>query len=451
MSWGYHGDDGLVFTAEKLSGSPYGPTYTTGDVIGCGVDFSQGKAFYTRNGDLLGLVFDNLGADCALYPSIGLRHHGESVRANFGQDPFQYDIEDHVHQQRNQVWTKIQDTPLDWNLLRRVGGDGIDPIKASSTAETISGSSSAPFEDWLPDSDKSKPTIDSLVLSYLTHHGYSKTATAFKSQSQGASSNNASSSSEPSPIDTRTSIVKAVAKGDIDAALAATELNYPGVLEKEQGLILFKLRCRKFVELLLETAEALKRVKKEEEDAEANKREVAFERRARSAHSAVHEGDGLDGMDIDEDAFHPPHTNGFAKSPEPVMMSRRGRQRPSAEWTDAAQIALDDALSYGQRLEMDYKADVRPEVRAHLKRTFSVVAYEDPLAVGGEVAEIAGQESRELLATELNQAILEFQGQPTRPALEIAYRQTSACLLQLGLMGVGAAVFADTHKEFFDA
>jgi len=119
--------------------------------------------------------------------------------------------------------------------------------------------------------------------------------------------------------------------------------------------------------------------------------------------------------------------------------------------TDAAQIALDDALSYGQRLEMDYKADVRPEVRTHLKRTFSVVAYEDPLAVSGEVAEIAGQESRESLATELNQAILEFQGQPTRPVLEIAYRQTSACLLQLGLMGVGAAVFADTHKEFFDA
>jgi len=64
---------------------------------------------------------------------------------------------------------------------------------------------------------------------------------------------------------------------------------------------------------------------------------------------------------------------------------------------------------------------------------------------------VRSQGKRELLATEMNQAILESQGKPARPALEILLRQTSACLGQLGLMGVGAAVFADARSEFFDA
>ena len=45
-------------------------------------------------------------------------------------------------------------------------------------------------------------------------------------------------------------------------------------------------------------------------------------------------------------------------------------------------------------------------MRAHLRRTFGVVAYDDPIAAGGEVAEIAGQAARNSLASEVNQAIL---------------------------------------------
>jgi len=107
-------------------------------------------------------------------------------------------------------------------------------------------------------------------------------------------------------------------------------------------------------------------------------------------------------------------------------------------------------LAYGQQLELDYKDDTRPEITAYLKRTFSVVAYEDPLNVAGDVGRIAGQESRNTLAMEMNEAILEVLGKPTQPTLEYVYRQTSACLVQLGLMGVGSAVFADPAKEFFE-
>ena len=45
----------------------------------------------------------------------------------------------------------------------------------------------------------------------------------------------------------------------------------------------------------------------------------------------------------------------------------------------------------------------------------------------------------------------ESQGKPAHPALETLYRQTAACVIQLGLLGVGAAAFADMQKEFLDA
>lgn len=68
-SWGYHGDDGCSFAAEK-NGTSYGPTYggkfkftlllvpyqhlAAGDIIGCGIDFTTRRAFFTKNGSFIG-------------------------------------------------------------------------------------------------------------------------------------------------------------------------------------------------------------------------------------------------------------------------------------------------------------------------------------------------------------------------------------------------------------
>jgi hypothetical protein len=140
--------------------------------------------------------------------------------------------------------------------------------------------------------------------------------------------------------------------GDVDGALNDTTSAFPAVLEREQGLMLFKLRCRKFVELVLIAADALKRA------------------------------DGL---------------------PQ--------RAVPTVP-TETAQVSLANALAYGQQLELDYKDDTRPEIASYLKKTFSVVAYEDPLNVAGEVGKFSGQESRNTLAMEMNEAILGMS--PTR-------------------------------------
>lgn len=66
-SWGYHGDDGHCFQAQNV-GKHYGPTFGYGDVIGCGVNFRTGTAFFTKNGHYLGMCDETKGAAATLCP-----------------------------------------------------------------------------------------------------------------------------------------------------------------------------------------------------------------------------------------------------------------------------------------------------------------------------------------------------------------------------------------------
>ncbi|RIB21383.1 concanavalin A-like lectin/glucanase domain-containing protein [Gigaspora rosea] len=79
-SWGYHGDDGKSFCSGDYH--HYGPLFSTGDTIGCCLNFKNNTVFYTKNGISLGIAFRNLKG--TLYPCVGLRSQGGSIEVNFG-------------------------------------------------------------------------------------------------------------------------------------------------------------------------------------------------------------------------------------------------------------------------------------------------------------------------------------------------------------------------------
>jgi hypothetical protein len=92
-SYGYHGDDGHAFSCSGV-GKTYGPTFTTGNIIGCGINFLDQTVFYTKDGNMVGTAFTDVRNH--LYPTVGLRTQGEVVEANFGQTAFLFDIDGYV-------------------------------------------------------------------------------------------------------------------------------------------------------------------------------------------------------------------------------------------------------------------------------------------------------------------------------------------------------------------
>lgn len=96
----------------SVVGAPFGPTFSTGAVIGsglvsvCGV----GAIFYTLNGKLLGTAFCSVRQPEALFPAVSLHSAGEACQFDFGVErseeayhlskpphcTFAFDLEAHV-------------------------------------------------------------------------------------------------------------------------------------------------------------------------------------------------------------------------------------------------------------------------------------------------------------------------------------------------------------------
>jgi hypothetical protein len=45
-SCGYHGDDGFLYRGHG-KGEAFGPTYTTGDIVGAGINYASQEFFFT--------------------------------------------------------------------------------------------------------------------------------------------------------------------------------------------------------------------------------------------------------------------------------------------------------------------------------------------------------------------------------------------------------------------
>ncbi|GAO46818.1 SPRY-domain-containing protein [Saitoella complicata NRRL Y-17804] len=368
-SWGYHGDDGHSFCCQG-TGKQYGPKFTTGDIVGCAINFRTLTGFYTKNGVDLGIAFRDLPISRSdLYPSVGLRTMGEHVRVNFGQKSFVYDVEQYMREEKAKMYGLINTVPTE-NLF---GDDDVMHV------------------------------VQSLVGSYLSHNGYVETARAFaevvKSEHEalptGALPKEFSSKEDAAAVN-RQRIWNAVVRGDIEHGIKLTNTFFPDVLTAEENMeVMFKLRCREFVKLIMAVAEATSPTVKPDEDMP----DVAM------------------GEEVD-----------LVGSPAPA---------------DSTKL-LGAVLELGKKLREWFPS---PEHRDALQEIFSLIAYPDP-RTEPRVASLIDPAHDAAVAEELNSAILVSSGGTKFSALERLVQSTVVKCSQLRDEGNGAVGVVNVKADF---
>lgn len=262
----------------------------------------------------------------------------------------------------------------------------------------------------------------------------------------------------------RRRIMDQILNGEIEEALKSLKEKYPKALLAENGLVQFRLRCRRFADMVLSTAEQLKVIRGHAEG------RYPYHHPAREETMGDVATEGANSMDLDEEEqapltsptsvrfgrpLAPPGTgtmNGGSNSSSLVAgisnlstlrAAAKGKQtiarRPSSSSRSpvrirrpshgsnhahpqglltalppptsslAAQRQSEELLSrvwnYGQQLQTEFGSDPRPEVQDLLKRTVGIVAYQDP-ANNSQTRELVGFKAKVALAEDVNRAIL---------------------------------------------
>ncbi|KAK7520457.1 ran-binding protein [Phyllosticta citriasiana] len=412
-SWGYHGDDGYSFCSTS-SGKAYGPKFGTADVIGCGINFRTNTAFFTKNGvSLVGAAFRNIPEKEEFYPSIGVKKPGEHLRTNFGQDPFVYDIDREFRKEQ-------------FAIQREISMRNVSSLK--------------------PGLDESA-LINELIAQYLAHDGYVETARAFAAEVREESHALAGGNSHIKDLEpeedidaiNRQKIRAAILDGDIDKALKLTNAYYPMVLRENEN-IYFRLRCRKFIEMIRRCTD----VQNSSINPSYGKPSTTSNgHTTNSAYDDVFDNS----MEIDDRAT----MDGSNSAAAGNTTSNNGTaENMDTSDSDGVRVEnlLGEMIQYGQELKGEFSSDPRREVKRELENTFALMAYSDPRQ--SPLAYMLDENGRTPVAEELNSAILVSLGKSSSAALEQLVKQTEALVDTLAEDG-GPGAFINVRGDYLGA
>ncbi|XP_062477278.1 ran-binding protein 10 isoform X4 [Pezoporus occidentalis] len=399
-SYGYHGDDGHSFCSSG-TGQPYGPTFTTGDVIGCCVNLINNTCFYTKNGHSLGIAFTDLPSN--LYPTVGLQTPGEIVDANFGQQPFVFDIGDYMREWQAKIQSTIKRFPIgdrlgEWQAMLQKCRQFVEMVNGTDSEVRCFSARSPRSQDSYPGSPSlsprhgsnnshihstgaDSPTCSNGVVSMKSKQSHSKYPTLSSSSSSSSSSSPSSVNySESNSTDSTKSQQHSSTSNQetSDSEMEMEAEHYPnGVLENSSTRIM----------------------------------------------------------------------NGTYKHEEILQTDESSMEDscPQRQLCGGNHAATERMIQFGRELQIlseqlcrEYgKNTVHKKM---LQDAFSLLAYSDPwnCPVGQQLDPI----QREPVCAALNSAILESQNVPKQPPLMLALGQASECLRLMARVGLGSCSFA---------
>ncbi|KAG2659063.1 hypothetical protein PVAP13_1KG337000 [Panicum virgatum] len=112
-SCGYHGDDGYLYRGQG-KGESFGPKFTSGDTIGAGINYLSQEFFFTKNGSLVGAFPKEIKGP--LYPTVAVHSQGEELTVNFGKEPFCFDIEGYILEEKMRQQSMTDKLKLEENI-----------------------------------------------------------------------------------------------------------------------------------------------------------------------------------------------------------------------------------------------------------------------------------------------------------------------------------------------
>jgi hypothetical protein len=179
----------------------------------------------------------------------------------------------------------------------------------------------------------------------------------------------------------------AILEGEIDRALKLMSLYYPTVLD-ENKMIYFKLKCRKFIEMIRRCNEL------------SGGTSPSFPpRKSQDDYNGVfdHQMELDDQYSVGQNGTHNKWDDGTMDTSDDNGGTILENHLNHSELTERM-------ISFGQSLKAEFDHDSRLEVKQMLEETFALIAYPDPMQ--STLSHLLDEKERTPVAEELNGAIL---------------------------------------------